>query len=250
MKRGKATRKRKKPHRKPVVPKREDILPDHGERLLAARFGKDTNHPILWPLINAQNSLRDAQFVAKSRGLEWSSPIISLVRHGVRKGGSLDSGHVDIAIGFFNAAAKALLARDSGFFRETARLIDQRLSLVEHRIDEAVLTCLTIIESRLEHGREKRRPTKREVREMALHWIAEKDAMCRLHPRFFSELVEYGSDGRMKYKKTFADAIKKREGELQHSFDWTLIFKRCGLSKLPSDRGGQPAHKLKFRYHY
>lgn len=150
----------------------------------------------------------------------------------------LNSVHRWIALGFFDATSKALLDGDAGFFREVARLLEQRTgSRVEHRVDIAV--HYAFIELRSRSGGSL--PTKKQVRERALRSMAREKTLDRLGSPF----VIRDEGGRAKFIKSLVAGIEK-ELRLLPDQNWTKIFKRCGLTHLPHDRGGQPSHSKRY----
>jgi hypothetical protein len=206
--------------------------------LLHAAYGYDADNPILWHLINLRNQLQLCRSTEREK-----SPALALFSRATTLG--LNTVHRDFALGFFDAAAKALLRGDAVFFREVARLIEQRIKghPVERRIDLAVHYAFIELQSRSEGSL----PTKKKVRECALKWMAMDKAFERLGPKFVITDVFYWSEGgRAKVKKSLLAQMEK-EFDLIPEQNWTKIFKRCGLSHLPNDKGGQPSHS-KRRY--
>jgi hypothetical protein len=212
-------------------------LEDQGEALLKACHGRDARNPILWLLIVGRYHLETC------RVLDPDKPLASaLFERSARRDGLHTRGAIQL--GFFEAAANAILKRDSSFFREVARLLEQRIGRgPERRIDDAAITCVTILEARTGSL-----PTKRDVRECVRELIATDRVMGRTKWRTIGDIYEFPTGGgKARLKPALSNEIEK---ELAGSFpkqDWTKIWKRCGLSHLPADKGGQPTHK-KQRY--
>jgi len=124
---------------------------------------------------------------------------------------------------FYDWATIAVRRRDATFFKEVARLLEDKIE--PQKEDFAALHAIMAYKELKELGKD---PTKRDVRERAIRkW------------------------------KTWNVIIKKRErpwnGEMPTNLElvlekiprqnWTRVFKRIGLSDLPSSKGGQPSHK-------
>ena len=154
-----------------------------------------------------------------------------------------DSGHWSIRIGFFEAASRAILEGDADFFREVARLLETRLNGPPYRrYDLAVLHAFNSL-----HSRTGKLPTKKQVRESALKEIAMDDVMNR-QPNGWDDCTHFPPDGgKRMYKPEFLREVRKRIDLLPEQ-NWKVIFKRCGLSHLPNDKGGQPAHRKRPYY--
>jgi len=208
---------------------------DKGD-LLHATYGDDSCNPLLWHLINLRSQLE------LCGGNKLPKGSLALAQALFSRATSLGLHHRWFALGFFDAAAKAVLDGDADFFREVARLLEQRISggIVERRIDVAVHSAVNRLRSLTGLL-----PTKRQVREDALELLAWHNAINRLGPQFsITDVFDNFWDektGRPRVKKSLADAVKK-ELERLPAQNWTKIFKRCGLSHLPHDRGGQPSH--------
>jgi len=205
-----------------------------------AIYGHDSHHPLLWDLINLRNQLD----LCRRGGPDLPKDSLALALFDRATTLGLHTVHRWFALGFFNAAAKAVLDEDADFFREVARLIEERIkgNPVEQRVDLAVHHVFSELKSE-----NKALPTKRQVRERALQWLAWDRALNRLGTNFvFTDVFDRDEYGRPKVRKSLLVAMRK-ELDLIPVQDWTKIFKRCGLSHLPHDRGGQPAHS-KRRY--
>src|SRR5262249_32811659 len=135
---------------------------DDKANLLDATYGRDSGNLLLWHLINLRSQLE----LCGGNKLPKNALALALFTRATKLG--LHSVHRDFALGFFDAAAKAVLDDDASFFREAARLIEQRIKggPVERRIDMAVHFAFSVLQSESDSL-----PTKRQVREYALEWI-------------------------------------------------------------------------------
>ncbi len=195
--------------------------------------------PLTVDLVIAQNQLESCC----TADLPKESLALSLFAIATRSG--LDPFHTKAILGFFEVAAKAILDGDGEFFREAARLLEQRVGArpFERRVDVAVHHAFIELQSR-----SKSPPTKKQVRERALYLMATWNVMSRFGRRVAIEQVFEASakasgEGRQaKVKKSLLSDIQKEVRRFPRQ-KWTRIFKRCGLSHLPKDKGGQPSHR-------
>jgi len=219
--------------REGVIPKPPPQQDDRGDRWLDAQYGEDARNPIMWALINAHTHLDQCNSLKPEQRL-----IDTLIDYAERLG--RDSAHWGIRMGFFEAAAKAILAGDAEFFREVARLLESRIKgPPERRVDLAVNHAF----GRLRRH-EGKLPTKKQVREAALWDMAFSNVLQRKPgPNPWEEMTFFPSGNKPRRLKPSIIKEVNAEVQLLPEQNWTVIFKRCGLSNLPNDRGGQPSHR-------
>jgi hypothetical protein len=214
---------------------------EQGELYLRFRYGTDAHDQLLWHLVNAKEHL----MTCKALDDPDAPLILSLLRRAIRKGGGPNSVHFGIATGFFEEAAKAVLKRDFEFFQKVARLLKERVGASpDKKMELIVQKCFTILQGRQEPF------TKEDLRKLALRWHAEEIVLSRVKKPFS---FHYPKGGRAEWKPEVKAQIEREFGALEKQsekrrWNWTRIFKRCGFSRWPRGKGGQPSHKPKEKY--
>ena len=234
--------KKKQDIRSRNSPKKRDLEEssverERGDALLLARYGEDARNPIMWALINARHHLKMCS------KLEPEKPLANAMFDRAEQQGR-DSVHWSIRIGFYEAASKAILEGDADFFREVTRLLETRIEgPPERRIDVEVEFAFTMLRTRIGEL-----PTKKQVREAALWSMALSNVIKRrATPNAWNDMHYFPSgEGRAQLKPEVVKEVRKEIERLPEQ-RWTAIFKRCGLSNLPNDKGGQPSQS-KRRY--
>lgn len=223
--------------RKSIPDKESPVETGRSDNFLAARYGEDARNPVMWDLINAKHHLETC------RALEPKKPLADAMFDRAEQQGR-DSVHWGIRIGFYETTSKAILAGDSGFFREVARLLETRVDgTPERRFDLEVEAAFNILRERLGRSTGKL-PTKKQVKELALWNVAFSNVLDRMTgPNPWDEMHHFpGGNERARLKPDAAKQIEKEIERLPEQ-NWTAIFKRCGLANLPNDKGGQPSHR-------
>jgi len=198
------------------------------------RYGKAAANPLFWDILNARNALT---LCDERRGSLRPTLMLQLVRR------ALATRHEWIDLGFFEAAAKALKHDDAQFFKESAKILEQHIGRVpRHSMDLMAAQCLMIAQSRGQI------PTKRELREMCLHYRAEVIVYSRLGgkpDKFFhfppgAAEIAIRPTAKAEVEK---ELVRLKTMDARRTWNWTQIFKRAGAAELPADKGGQPSHK-------
>lgn len=212
-------------------------LEDIGERSLKASHGDDAHNPVLWLLIVARDHLKTC------RVLDADKPLASaLFERSVRRDGLHTRGAIQL--GFFEAAARAVIEGNASFFVEVARLLTHLSHPlpVQQAMDEAVFQSFRTLERRNDGL-----PTKKQVRDMAETLVATDRALRHIKWRFITDIYEPAGKSGLRWKPKIQQEIDKEYTRLPVT-NWTVVFKRCGLARLPSNKGGQPSHKKRSYY--
>ena len=231
--------KKKAGAKKPDSPRGKELPleSERGDSWLIAQYGEDSRNPVMWSLINAKFHLKTCS------ALEPDKPLADAMFDRAEQMGR-DSGHWSIRIGFYEAASKAILAGDAEFFREVARLLETRIEgPPERRVDLALNHAFARL-----HALEGKLPTKKQVRDAALREMALSNVLGRMPgPSAWMDAHYFpGGTDRASLKPEVRKEVDQEIERIPEQ-NWTALFKRCGLSNLPNDKGGQPSHS-KRRY--
>jgi hypothetical protein len=123
---------------------------------------------------------------------------------------------------FYDWATIAVRRRDAGFFKEVARLLEDKIK--PQKEDLAARFAIMAYGEFRELGKD---PTKRDVRERAIAIWKWWNVIPKWERRWNEEMPP-------KWQLVLEKIPKQ---------NWTRVFKRIGLSHLRSSKGGQPSHK-------